>query len=167
MTRSRWLPSPSLTVFLTLLWLLLNNTLSFGHLLLGVFLGWVISMLCREFLISVPDVRSPLKLIKFFLRVLGDIVTANLQVARLVLGPTHKLRPAFVEVPMEIEDEFVLAVLTSVLSLTPGTVSAVLSPDHKTLLIHALDAPEPEKLAAEVKMRYEAPLLEIFQCSTP
>lgn len=167
MTRSRWLPSPSLTVFLTLLWLLLNNTLSFAHLVLGLFLGWAIPVLCREFLMDVPEVRSPIKLIRFFLRVLGDIAIANLQVAKLVLGPRHKLRPAFVEVPMEIENELVLALLTSILSLTPGTVSAALSPDRKTLLIHALDAPEPEKLAAEVKTRYEAPLLEIFQCSTP
>ena len=29
--KARWLPSPALTIFLALLWLLLHNTLSFGH----------------------------------------------------------------------------------------------------------------------------------------
>lgn len=38
--KARWLPSPALTIFLALLWLLLHNTLSFGHVLLGLFLGW-------------------------------------------------------------------------------------------------------------------------------
>jgi len=33
------------------------------------------------------------------------------------------------------------------------------------LLIHALDAPDAEALVAEVKNRYEKPLLEMFQCS--
>ncbi|MNJ77241.1 Na(+)/H(+) antiporter subunit E [compost metagenome] len=66
---------------------------------------------------------------------------------------------------MLIEDEFVLSVLTSIISLTPGTVSSGLSPDHKTLLLHALDAPDIEAVVAEIKARYEAPLLEIFQCS--
>ena len=161
----RWLPNPALSLLLTVIWLMLVNTLSLGHLLLGAFLGWAIPLLCRDFLLQVPRVRRPLKLCLFVLKVFGDIIIANLHVAKLVLGPKALLNPAFVEVPMAIEDEFVLAVLTSIISLTPGTVSAGLSPDHRTLLLHALDAPDSEALVAEVKQRYEAPLLEIFQCS--
>jgi multicomponent K+:H+ antiporter subunit E len=90
---------------------------------------------------------------------------ANLHVAKLVLGPKNRLHPAFVEVPMDIGDEFVLAVLTSIVSLTPGTVSAGLSPDRRVLLLHVLDAPNPDEIVEQVKTRYEAPLLEIFECS--
>ncbi|NHN78367.1 Na+/H+ antiporter subunit E [Azotobacter chroococcum] len=161
----RGLPHPLLSLLLTVIWLMLVNTLSFGHLLLGALLGWAIPLLCRDFLIEVPRVRRPLQLGLFVLKVFGDILVANLAVAKLVLGPKERLNPAFVEVPMAIEDGFVLAVLTSIISLTPGTVSADLSADRRTLLLHALDAPDPGQLAAEVKRRYEAPLLEIFQCS--
>lgn len=161
----RGLPHPLLSLLLTVIWLMLVNTLSFGHLLLGAFLGWAIPLLCRDLLIEVPRVRRPLQLGLFVLKVFGDILVANLAVAKLVLGPKERLNPAFVEVPMAIEDGFVLAVLTSIISLTPGTVSADLSADRRTLLLHALDAPDPGQLAAEVKRRYEAPLLEIFQCS--
>ena len=66
---------------------------------------------------------------------------------------------------MAIENNFVLAVLASIVSLTPGTVSAGLSADHKTLLLHGLDVPDAQALIDEVKSRYEAPLLEIFECS--
>ncbi|CAM5387320.1 Na+/H+ antiporter subunit E [Stutzerimonas degradans] len=165
MKKSRWLPHPALSVLLTLLWLMLNNTLSGGHVVLGAALGWGLPLLLRRFLIEVPTVRKPLLLCRFTAMVFYDIVVANLHVAKLVLGPKSRLAPAFVEVPMAIEDDFVLAVLTSIISLTPGTVSAGLSPDHKTLLLHALDAPDAEALAHEVKSRYEAPLLEIFECS--
>lgn len=164
MKARRWLPHPFLSLVLTLIWLLLVNALTLGHVLLGAFLGWGIALLARRFLVQVPEVRKPLRFFLFILRVLGDIVVANLHVARLVLGPRHKLRPAFVEVPMEIEDEFILSVLTSVVSLTPGTVSAALSQDHRTLLLHALDAPDDEDLIRQVKARYEAPLMEIFAC---
>lgn len=161
----RLLPNPALTLLLALLWLLLNNTWAAGHVLLGLFLGWAIPLLVRGFLIEVPAVRSPLKLLGFTLKVLYDIAVANIHVAKLVLGPRRQLQPAFIEVPMEIEHPFVLAVLTSIISLTPGTVSASLRADHKVLLIHALDAPDIETLIAEVKSRYETPLLEIFVCS--
>ncbi|MCQ4307398.1 Na+/H+ antiporter subunit E [Pseudomonas stutzeri] len=164
MKKSRLLPNPALTLLLTALWLLLNNTLGLGHILLGLFLGWAIPLLISGFLIEVPPVRKPLRLCLFMLKVFYDIVIANMHVAKLVLGPRENLQPAFIEVPMAIENEFVLAMLTSIISLTPGTVSAGLSEDHKVLILHALDAPDIEALVADVKSSYEAPLLEIFEC---
>lgn len=160
----RWLPHPLLTLLLTLIWLLLVNTFNLGQLLLGALLGWGITLLTRNFLLDVPSVRKPLLLCRFMLRVFYDIVVANLHVAKLVLGSRSRLNPAFVEVPMAIENNFVLAVLASIVSLTPGTVSAGLSADHKTLLLHGLDVPDAQALIDEVKSRYEAPLLEIFEC---
>jgi len=50
--KARWLPNPALTLMLAILWLLLNNTLSFGQFLLGLFLGWAIPLLVRGFLIE-------------------------------------------------------------------------------------------------------------------
>ncbi|TBU94684.1 Na+/H+ antiporter subunit E [Phytopseudomonas dryadis] len=166
MSLSRWLPHPMLTLLLTGVWLLLVNAPSLGHLLLGAFLGWGIALLCSGFMLEVPRLRRPLRLCTYMLMVLWDIVVANLHVARLVLGSTRKLRPAFVEVPMDIENEFVLSVLACIVSLTPGTVSSGLSADHKTLLLHGLDVADDEALIAQVKSRYEAPLMEIFECST-
>lgn len=165
MKRFAWLPHPGLTLLLTLVWLMLANQINLGHVLLGLFLGWGIPLLIGRYLIFVPRVRKPLQLCLFVLKVFWDIVIANLHVARLVLGPEKRLNPAFVEMPMEIEDEFLLATLACIISLTPGTVSAGLTPDHKTLLLHALDVTDIEALIAELKERYEAPLQEIFECS--
>lgn len=161
----RWLPHPWLSLVMLLIWLLLMNSLAPGQLLLGALLGWSIPLLVKDFLFEVPRLRRPLRLLAYLGRILGDIVIANLHVARLVLGPKSRLRPAFIEIPMALENEFLLTVLTSIVSLTPGTVSASLSHDRRTLLVHALDAQEPARLAEQVKQRYEAPLLEIFECS--
>ena len=163
----RWFfPHPMLSLSLLLIWLLLVNSLSLAQILLGGLLGWAIPLLPGSFLVDVPRIRKPFKLVLFGLRVLFDIVVANLHVARLVLGPKDRLMPAFVEMPLDVRDEFVLAFLSSVISLTPGTVSASLSPDRRTLLLHGLDASDPEGMVTEIKRRYEAPLLEIFECSS-
>jgi multicomponent K+:H+ antiporter subunit E len=165
MNKRRWLPQPLLSLCLLLVWLLLINDLSLGHWLLGALLGWAIPLLTQVFWINPPRVHKPFKLCLFLLRILGDIVVANLHVAKLILGPAAKLRPAFVEIPMLLEDELALTMLTSIISLTPGTVSADLSDDHKTLLVHGLDVPDAAELVAVIKQRYEAPLLEVFTCS--
>lgn len=165
MTGRRWLPQPLLSLCLLLVWLLLVNELSLGHWLLGALLGWLIPLFTQRFSDSPPRLRKPLKLGLFLLRVLGDIVLANLQVAKLILGPTAQLRPAFVEVPMLLDNELALSMLASIISLTPGTVSADFSADRKTLLVHGLDVADAAALVAEIKSRYEAPLLEVFPCS--
>ncbi|HLV16733.1 MAG TPA: Na+/H+ antiporter subunit E [Pseudomonas sp.] len=165
MKRFAWLPHPGLTLLLTGVWLLMANQVTLGQLLLGLFLGWAVPLVLRRYLFPVPRVRRPLQLCLFMLKVFWDIVVANLHVARLVLGPKSRLRPAFAEVPMLIEDEFVLATLACIISLTPGTVSAGLTPDRRTLLLHILDVSDIDALVAEIKHRYEAPLLEIFECS--
>ena len=161
----RLFPHPRMMLVLAVLWLLLVHPLNLGHVLLGLFLGWAIVHLCSDFLLHVPRVRKPLGLVLFTGKVFYDIVVANLQVVRLVLGPKSRLQPAFVEVPVEIDNEFVLSALACIISLTPGTVSANISFDHKTLLLHGLDVPDRDELVAAVKSRYEAPLLEIFECS--
>jgi multicomponent K+:H+ antiporter subunit E len=162
----RWLPQPLLSLSLLLVWLLLVNDLGFGQWLLGGLLGWLIPLVSQVFWINPPRLQKPLKLCFFLLRVLGDIVVANLQVAKLILGPTARLRPAFVEIPVRLEDELALTMLASVISLTPGTVSADLSDDRRTLLVHSLDVADEAAMVREIKARYEAPLLEVFPCST-
>ncbi|MCY1283867.1 Na+/H+ antiporter subunit E [Pseudomonas jinjuensis] len=161
----RLLPHPLLSACLLLTWLLLVNDFSLGHWLLGGALGLVLPWLCRDLLLPVPRIRRPLLLLRFIGLVLHDIVVANLQVARLVVGPTRALRPAFVEIPLDLNDDLAITVLASVITLTPGTVSADLGADRRTLLVHGLDVPDPEALVADIKSRYEAPLKEIFECS--
>lgn len=165
MKARRWLPHPLLSLCLLLVWLLLVNDFGVGHWLLGAVLGWLIPLVSQLFWINPPRIHRPVKLCLFFLRVLVDIIVANLQVAKLILGPTSKLRPAFVEIPLLLEDELALTMLASVISLTPGTVSADLSDDRRTLLVHSLDVGDEAVLVHEIKTRYEAPLLEVFTCS--
>ena len=54
--------------------------------------------------------------------------------------------------------------LASVVSLTPGTVSADIDAERRHLLVHALSVADTEALVREIKARYEAPIKEIFAC---
>lgn len=159
----RLLPYPSLTLVLWLTWLLLNG-FSVGHALLGLILAVVLPLGTRPFWPQVPLVRDRMGLLRFVLRVAKDILLANLAVALKVLGPVKDLQPGFVEVPLDLRDSFAITVLTSTVSLTPGTVSADVSEDRTRLLVHALHVEDPDALVAEIKQRYEGPIKEIFEC---
>ncbi|WP_114417438.1 Na+/H+ antiporter subunit E [Marinospirillum perlucidum] len=162
--RFRFLPMPMHSVLLFMVWLLLNNTLALGHLLLAAFLALAIPLLVAPLQHTQPSVRRPLLAVKQVLLVLGDIVKANIEVAILVMGPLSRMKPGFVAVPLDIERELPITLLASTISLTPGTVSCELSKDRRFLYIHALNLVDEEELITTIKERYEAPLKEIFGC---
>ncbi|MBN3856468.1 Na+/H+ antiporter subunit E [Paraburkholderia sp. Ac-20340] len=161
----RLFPHPWLSVVLLVCWVLLMNDVSPGNLLLGAVLGIVIAFCVGEGLWLAP-VRfgRPWLLLRLFGHVLIDIVVANVEVALLVLGPTQRLRPAFIEVPLDSTHEIALTALISIVSLSPGTLCAELSDDRTRLIVHVLDLADEAALVASIKSRYEAPLLEIFAC---
>lgn len=159
----RLLPHPLLTPILALVWLLLNNSFSPGHILLGLLLGWFIPWFTLRFWPERVRLRRPLTLLRFIGVVLYDIVVANLVVARRILGRPAALRPAFVSVPLELKTDLAISLLANTICLTPGTVSARLAPDRRCLLVHGLHVPDAGALVASIKQRYEAPLKEVFE----
>jgi multicomponent K+:H+ antiporter subunit E len=163
--KRKWFPHTALSVFLWLLWLLLANDISGGHIVLGAILAWAIPYATQSFWPDSMSLHKPAVALRFGLTVLKDIVLANWVVARLILSPAHKLQPAFMVFPLEVEDDFTITMLASTISLTPGTVSADLSIDRRHLLIHSLHVEDTEAAIAQIKQRYEAPLKEIFECS--
>jgi multicomponent K+:H+ antiporter subunit E len=168
-------PTPFRSVLLFSVWLLLNNSISFGHIVLGAFLATVIPLIILPFREPQPLILKKGLAIKQVFIVLFDIISANIHVAFLILGPIKSLRPAFVKVPLDLTHDLPITILASTVSLTPGTVSAEVYPFPETLaegevvqqrylLIHVLDLEDEQALIDTIKTRYEAPLKEIFQC---
>lgn len=164
MTRNTLLPHPLASVTLWILWLTLNSTIAFAHVLLGAFLGWLIPWLTQALWTRQVKLSNAWVALRLFFVVLYDIVRANAIVALLILGPVSKLRPAFIQIPLDLEEPFAISALASIITLTPGTVSCVVSDDRRTLLVHALDLDDEAAAIDEIKTRYEAPLKEIFEC---
>ena len=160
---SRALPHPLLTPLLAGVWLLLNNSLSPGHVLLGLLLGWLIPLFTLRFWPDTVRIGRPGVLARFLGVVAWDIFVANLAVARRILAGPRGLRPALVAVPLDLESDLAISLLANTVCLTPGTVSAQLSPDRRVLWVHALDAPDPDPVRDEIKRRYEAPLKAVFE----
>jgi multicomponent K+:H+ antiporter subunit E len=160
--REKLLPHPLASGTLVLFWLWLNNSLAPGQLLLGVLLGWALPLFASRFWPERDRVVRPWRLVPFAGVVLADIVTANLRVARAVLGPVGRLRPGFVRVPLDLRSDIGIAVLANTVSLTPGTLSADLAEDRSELLVHYLDEDDPARLVATIKERYEQPIREVF-----
>ena len=173
--RFSWLPTPYRSLLLLVVWLLLNQSVAVVHLFFGTILALVIPWVSAKFRDPQPLIERPILALRYILRVFGDIITANAQVAILILGPQRRLNPAFVRMLLDLQHDLPITILASTVSMTPGTVSADVYPCADTqpegaeitqrwLLIHVLNLEDEAELIATIKSRYETPLKEIFQC---
>ena len=156
--------SPSFVIALTAIWMVLVQSLAPGPLALGlalsVLLAWFGSIL-RPLRASMRRLDRAAGLLFV---VIWDILRSNVSVARIVLGLVggREIRPGFVRIPLDLRNDHGLAVLACIVTSTPGTVWAGLSPDRATLTLHVLDLENESEWIHTIKQRYERPLMGIF-----
>ncbi len=156
-------PHPLLTLLIVAVWILLSGV-SWGSAVLGLILGVAIPRLTSPYWLDRPRIRSPLTIVTYALIVLWDIVVANFQVAYLILFRRGaSLRSRFVTVPLDLRTPEAITALAGTITMTPGTVSADLSGDGRTLLVHCLETDDADKTVATIKSRYETRLKRIFE----
>lgn len=159
---TRVVPFPWASAGVLVLWLLLNQSLSLGHILLGVVAaligGWVLAML------EAPKarVRRVGAICRLLFFVLTDIVRSNIAVARIILGVQRRWTSGFVEIPLELRNPYGLTALACIITSTPGTLWVDFDAASGTLTIHVLDLIDKSEWVRTIKGRYERLLLEIL-----
>ncbi|MFD1437264.1 Na+/H+ antiporter subunit E [Acinetobacter sp. ANC 4282] len=156
-----WLPHPFVSVIVALSWIMLAHSLDAATLLMALLLGLLIPRMVNPFITRTPDINWRMA-VKLFFVVLWDIIVCNIQVAKLVLGPTRNLHPKWFRVPLETQHEQVNVLLALIITTTPGTVTAGIDDDRGDILVHALSTDNAEVDILEIKNRYEKALMAIF-----
>ncbi|HMM46380.1 MAG TPA: Na+/H+ antiporter subunit E [Thiobacillaceae bacterium] len=155
---------PMLPLVLVGAWLLLNDSASLGQIALGVVFALLISAAITR-LRPLPAWPRRLHVaIGLIARVLLDIVRSNFAVGGIILDAT-KRQPTigFMKIPLDMRDPHGLAMLSIIITGTPGTVWAGHDPDNNVLTLHVLDLKDEAAWVRTIKHRYERPLMEIFE----
>lgn len=155
---------PLLPLLLFAMWLLLNDSLGAGQILLGGTFALLVTVAVRPLR---PLSAWPRRLhlaVGLICRVLADIVRSNLAVGSIVLGASRR-QPniGFLKIPLELRDPHGLAMLSVIITATPGTVWSGLDPHTNVLTLHVLDLRDEAAWVRTIKDRYERPLMEIFE----
>lgn len=160
----RLLPHPYLSATLLLIWLPLSGDAGLGTLMVAAVLAIVIPLITSRYWPEKPPRIRPIALLSYVLLVLWDVILANVQVARIILfRRADKIQSAWICVPITLASPEARSLLAGTITMTPGTLTADFAADGKSLLIHALHAPDPDAVVAEIKQRYEARLQRIFR----
>lgn len=160
---TRVMPYPLLSAFLFVMWLLLNQSLSPGNIVLAATVGIAGGFAISTLQMPSGRVRNPWAMFRLAYIVLIDIIRSNIAVVQIVLSPTRKAQSGFLTVELELRNEYALAILACIVTSTPGTVWVNFDSAKSTLLLHVLDLIDEDAWTDLIKNRYERLLLEIFE----
>lgn len=160
--RQKLFPHPVLSAILFLSWLMLMHSVAVVYLIGAIIISIVIPKITQFFIEPAQKKIRWLTAFRLMSVVFYDIIVANIQVSKLILSPRLRLNSQWVRVPLDTNHAQINTLLALIVTTTPGTVSAGLDDDRGDLLVHALNTLDKQSLIAEIKTRYEQPLMSIF-----
>ena len=103
------------------------------------------------------------RIVRLVLFFLYDLCMSSIRVAYDVLTPKDYSNPAILEMPLDVKSDIEILLVTNLISLTPGTLSLDVTPDRKTLIVHAMYADDPEEVINSLKSGMERMVKEVFE----
>ncbi|MCC2600091.1 Na+/H+ antiporter subunit E [Sphingobacterium sp. FBM7-1] len=152
-----------MNLLLSAIWVALTGSLYYTNFLFGFLLGFFILWIMnrteadQRYFYRVP------KIIGFAFYFLYEIVKANIQVAFDVITPKYFFKPGIVKYPMRARTDFEINLLSTMISLTPGTLIVDISDDKKTIYIHVMYLTDPETFVRQTQTGLERRLLAILR----
>ncbi len=152
-----------MNLLLSGIWVALTGSMYYTNFLFGFMLGFfVLWIMNRNEMDQRYFYRVP-KIISFIFYFLYEVVKANVQVAFDVVTPKYFFKPGIVKYPLNASTDFEINLLTTMLSLTPGTLILDISDDKKTIYIHVMYLTDPETFVRQTKTGLERRLLAILR----
>jgi len=112
---------------LFLFWVLLNGSTATDVLVVGAVAAFLIAIMFSDGLAVVSDLRvnpkalaTTLLYVPFFLK---ELIKSNINLAKIVLSPELPVKPGIVKVRTRLKSRMGRLLLTSSITLTPGTLT--------------------------------------------
>ena len=152
-----------MNLLLSFIWVALTGSMYYTDFMFGFLIGFGVLWIMnrndsdRRYFYKVPRVIS------FIFYFIYEMIKANIQVAYDVMTPKYFMRPGVVKYPLNAKTEMEINLLSTMISLTPGTLILDISEDKTTMYIHVMYLQDPEKFVRDTKSGLERRLLEAIR----
>ncbi|EGQ21283.1 multisubunit Na+:H+ antiporter subunit E [Sporosarcina newyorkensis 2681] len=151
-----------LNFFIAVVWMFMTSSLTPSTFVIGYIIGLLLIIMTRRFFpgrLYIWRLWSALKLTAIFLR---ELVLSNISVLLLVIKPNlSSIQPMIFALPTELEQDWEITLLSSLITLTPGTIVIHVSDDQRTLYIHAIDVDDVDEAIDSIKNTFEKAIMEV------
>jgi len=151
-----------LNLALALIWTFLSGDPTLQQFFIGFLLGFVALFPYRREDASHRYIYRTVYVLRFFGLFLYALASSVLQVAWEVITPAHHMKPGVVAVDIVGMSPLAVYLLSTAITLTPGTITLAVSGDRRRLFVHAMYAEDPKAVVQEIETLLKQPILKIF-----
>ncbi|MBF0694716.1 MAG: Na+/H+ antiporter subunit E [Flavobacterium sp.] len=152
-----------MNMLLSFIWVALTGQMYFTNFLFGFILGffilWVMNRGAadRRYFTRIPNA------IYFAFYFLYQMLNSNLQVAFDVITPRYFFTPGVIAYKMTAKTPLEINLLSTALSLTPGTMVLDISEDNTILYLHVMYLKDKREFTQQIQNGLERKLLELLR----
>lgn len=150
-------------VLLALAWVALTGADISTGLPVGFILGYGLLWLTLPLHGSPRYIKKVPQVLGFTVYFLKELVVSTARVTYDVLTPTHHMRPGIIALPLDAQTETEILILSSLITLTPGSLSLDVSADRKVLYVHEMYIRDAAETREQLKQGLERRLLEVLR----
>lgn len=150
-----------LNFLIAVIWMFMNSSLTATTFIIGYLIGLILIVITRRFFKSRLYIWRLWAAIKLTLLFFKELTLSNISVLLLVIKPKLQLQPMIFALPTELEHDWEITLLSSLITLTPGTVVIHVSDDQRTLYIHAIDVDDVDEAIDSIKNSFEKAIMEV------
>jgi multicomponent Na+:H+ antiporter subunit E len=139
-------------IMLAIAWVALSGNFSAMNFLAGFLFGYAALMVLQRQVLVLKGYSNRIpRVVGFLVFFLKELVKANLRVAYDVATPVWYMKPGVIAFPLRAKTDVEIMFVSSVISLTPGTLSLDVSDDREVLFIHAMFLQDEEQLRHDLR----------------
>jgi multicomponent Na+:H+ antiporter subunit E len=142
-------------------WMFLSISFKPTTFIVGYLLGLFMLFFLRKSFSTRFYMEKVWAIIKLFLLFLKELTLSNISVLKLIIKPEMPIRPAIFAMPTILEKDWEITLLSSLITLTPGTIVIDISDDNKTLYIHSIDFEDIDDAVKSIQDTFEKAILEV------
>lgn len=150
-----------LNFFIALVWMFMSSSLTVTTFVIGYIIGLLLIVLARRFFPGRLYTVRLWAIIKLGLIFNRELILSNISVLLLVIRPKLNIHPMIFALPTELEQDWEITLLSSLITLTPGTMVLNVSDDQNTLYIHAIDVDDVDDAINSIKNSFEKAIMEV------
>ncbi|WP_227934879.1 Na+/H+ antiporter subunit E [Alkalihalobacillus deserti] len=150
-----------LNLIIAFTWMFLYSAWDLPSFIIGFLVGMLILIIVRRFFngpLYITKIYAVIKLILLFLK---ELVLSNITVIKQVLQPKLAIKPGIFALHTDLESDWEITLLSSLITLTPGTLVVDVSNDQRTLYIHAMNIDDIEDSISSIKNTFEKAIMEV------
>ncbi|MBD7985610.1 Na+/H+ antiporter subunit E [Sporosarcina sp. Sa2YVA2] len=150
-----------LNFFIAVVWMFMNSSLTASTFIVGYLIGLIMIIITRRFFKSRLYVWRLWAMIKLILLFAKELTLSNISVLLLIIRPKLNIQPSIFALPTELKEDWEITLLSSLITLTPGTIVLHVSSDQRMLYIHAIDVDDVDEAIDSIKNSFEKAILEV------